>query len=324
MTNNKKIVNLFVKSDECKLIIDKIKSSKDNSNNSKNYYVKSLNFHIKYIELLSLCTKNNSFCVLNIRKLTNIDEYINFLKDDSVPYLVKLPYLELFSNIYYKDIDKNCQFYPLHFIEEFIQKSIYSELSIFYFHFMYLIEEVSNENFAKFNSKKNSNEYKNRVKEIEKELIKRISDSDDLKRFLNKNCIDNDKFSNNSHFYNSKFIYSNKSKEYWKYILNFENEGEHKNGVLVFLYEIFSNIKEKQILLKKAFLRDVMLIRDFLLQMMDMLNLLELKHREYVNIIDYQIEIERCLSVFPDPEYIKVIIILFIRTMVYQFRLKRI
>ena len=67
-----------------------------------------------------------------------------------------------------------------------------------------------------------------------------------------------------------------------------------------------------------------MLIRDFLLQMMDMLNLLELKHREYVNIIDYQIEIERCLSVFPDPEYIKVIIILFIRTMVYQFRLKRI
>ena len=69
-------------------------------------------------------------------KLTNLYEHINFLKDDSVPCLVKVPYLELISKIYHKDIDKNCKFYPLNLIEEFIQNSKYSELSIFYFHFI--------------------------------------------------------------------------------------------------------------------------------------------------------------------------------------------
>ena len=118
------------------LIIDKIKSSKDNSNNSKNYYVKSLNFHIKYIELLSLCTKNNSFCVLNIRKLTNIDEYINFLKDDSVPYLVKLPYLELFSNIYYIIFDFSsafCLSYSLFLANSYSNNFCFSSISNYFF-----------------------------------------------------------------------------------------------------------------------------------------------------------------------------------------------
>ena len=161
-----------------KLILEKIKSIKGNNKNTtlSQKYEKILHSHINYIELLSLCSRDNTFSVLNCRKLGKIEDFVNFLKSNEIPYIIKPSYLELFLTIFYKDVDKNSQFFRLNYLIDLFKNCILNELSIFYFHILYFLDNP-NEKYKKrdFNNIKNTNEYISKVADINKHIINMIT-----------------------------------------------------------------------------------------------------------------------------------------------------
>ena len=96
--------------------------------------------HIKLIDLLSACAKNNTFCVLSIRQIINIEQLVKFIISNEIPYLMKPSYLGFFMSVFYVNLNTNCPVSSLSYIKELFVDFIIPELEVFIFYVSYFIE----------------------------------------------------------------------------------------------------------------------------------------------------------------------------------------
>ena len=83
----------------------------------------------------------NSFCVLNCRRLVKIENLVKFLTSNEVPYTLKLSHLAFFVNVFYPTIN-NIVTFPIDQAFKILKNLVIPELNIFYFFSSYFIDNL--------------------------------------------------------------------------------------------------------------------------------------------------------------------------------------
>jgi hypothetical protein len=60
--------------------------------------------HLAVIDLLSICAKNSPYGVSQAQKLINVDELLDSILSDAIPYIVKRHYFNLLFEVYLRKV----------------------------------------------------------------------------------------------------------------------------------------------------------------------------------------------------------------------------
>lgn len=303
LIERKGIIKFFNNKEEMKELnemIDLIRLDKQNKKVEKKLYS-----YIKVIELISSCCFNNLFCTMNCRRLIHIDDIVNILLNNEVPYMIKSSYLELIYKIYF--IHDQCSDSYIHIIFDIVNKLILVELNLYPFYIQFFIDiykriltiDYSQEKYDRTNK---SNPY-NIIKQLEEENLHKIRSDFELVNYLINDNIDLDRICEvkGRHFKKRKFLSDNKQGEYWSFIYKkSSNNSIPSQGVLIFLQNILVYIVKFE-WNEYEYIEILVNLRKLLSQLMNDLSRLEEYLDENDVISEIQYNIHYVISLIPKP-----------------------
>ena len=296
--------------------------------------LKSLYLQIKSIDLLSSCSYNNIFGIMNCRKLISIDRLVNLLISPYIPYMIKRSMLNFFKKVYYPLLNpknnitfeinynivkksKNLNYkelrninlnkndlvnYSFEKLYEILNNLIIPEINLFYFYSDIFIENLK----SQYNNDmdKMPIDKKNAIKEVRDIILKTIKEDPDIKELLFVDVIDLRLYESNINFNINKYLSDKKNVEYMNFIFNQSlNYNLMKDGVIIFIYDLFEYIKINNIKLKFSQRSTIIKLKKKLNKLMDFLSILEDKLGNDNKILELMYQIQKCLTIAPKSNY---------------------
>ena len=248
---------------------------------------------IKLIQLLSACSYENSFWVLHFRRLVKIENMVQFLISQEIPYKLKPASLAFFKNVFYPS-SNTVESFPIDNIFKVIKLLVLPELHIFYFFASYFVDNKISKSGMDVNRLSDSE--KGQILQLKDITLRKIKTDPVVKELLTIDIIDLKLLEVHSIFGCKKFLSEQKKLEYMRFLLcENTNYNIQQEGMLIFIGDVFKYIYELNVNLTIQQKGLINKVKEKLNDILDYLTIVEEKLGSDSKITDLEVVIQKSL-----------------------------